>query len=189
MAMPSKTTGLTYQELCEMFPEEDHVIRELIDGELFVTAAPILRHQDVIVRLVVGLSLYAGAQGGKVYPTDTGVYLDESNFVEPDVCFIRDDHLSKLERPFVRGAPDLIVEVSSPSTRRRDLTRKRDLYERFGVPEYWFVDLDTDQVHVYRLSEGRFGPSDVFGREGVIEPPGLPGFSLSVDELLGPPGD
>src|SRR5437868_4188528 len=112
MATPGRTTGLTYRDLEEMFPEEDNVIRELIDGELFVTPPPILRHQAVVTRLVVRLFAYAEEDGGAVYPAPVGVYVDESNFVEPDVIFIRADHIERSERRFARSAPDLVVEVS-----------------------------------------------------------------------------
>ena len=81
--------------------------------------------------------------------------------------------------------PDLVVEVSSPSTRRLELTRKRELYERFGVPEYWFVDLDADRVEVYRLEGERFGPPVLFGMGDTLEPPPIGGFRLAVEDLLG----
>ena len=93
------------------------------------------------------------------------------------------------KRPFVRGAPDLAVEVSSPSTRRLELVRKRELYERFGVLEYWYVDLDVDRVEMYRLREGRFGPPTLLGRGGALETTLIPGFAVAVDDLLGPSDD
>ncbi|MPZ87902.1 MAG: Uma2 family endonuclease, partial [Nitriliruptorales bacterium] len=71
-----------------------------------------------------------------------------------------------------------------PSTRRTDLVRKRDLYERFGVPEYWFVDLDADRVEVHRLVEGRFAPPVVLGRDAKLTSDLLPGFVLPVADLL-----
>ncbi|MEX2552885.1 MAG: Uma2 family endonuclease [Actinomycetota bacterium] len=71
--------------------------------------------------------------------------------VEPDVLFVRADHVDRVENRYVRGAPDLVVEISSPSTRRLELVRKRDLYARFGVPEYWYVDLEAELLEVYAL--------------------------------------
>jgi Uma2 family endonuclease len=103
------------------------------------------------------------------------------------VIFIRAEHAERIERAFVRSAPDLVVEVSSPSTRKRDLTKKRDLYERFGVPEYWFVDLDADRVEVYRREGGAFAPPKILDRDEELDSPEVPGFAMSVDELLGPP--
>jgi len=82
-----------------------------------------------------------------------------------------------------------VVEVSSPTTRRLELVRKLDLYERFGVLEYWFVDLDADRVEVYRLEGDRYLAPRLFGRSDALSSPQIPGFTLSVDELLGPRED
>lgn len=83
-----------------------------------------------------------------------------------------------------RSAPDLVVEVSSPSTRRLDLLRKRRLYERFGVPEYWFVDLDADRVEVYALCGERYGSPDVIERGQTLRATVLDGFEAAVGGLL-----
>ena len=105
--------------------------------------------------------------------------------VEPDVLFVRADHIDRVEEKFVKGAPDLAVEISSPSTRRLELVRKRDLYAQFGVPEYWYVDLEADRVEVYRLEEGPYGAPTLFYTGQVLETPVLPGFAISVEEALG----
>ena len=155
MATQPKTTGLTYQDL-QAFPE-DNLRRELIDGELIVTAAPALRHQRVVLRL--------------------------------DVVYVRPENAGKLEKALIRSAPDLVVEVSSPSTRRLDLVRRRELYERFGVPEYWYVDLDADRVEIYLLSEGRYAQPILVERGGVLGSAQVEGLSIEVDALLGSPED
>lgn len=184
MATEPRTSGLTYEDRERMFPDEDIVRRELIGGELIVSPSPSTRHQRVVVELTVRLHAYAREHGGEVYAGPLDVYFTEHDVVEPDVLFVRPEHLARLEQRFVRGAPDLVVEVSSPSTRRLDLTRKRELYERHRVPEYWFVDLEADRVEVYRGDEGRYGSPGMLGRREVLETPLLPGFSLPVDELL-----
>jgi Uma2 family endonuclease len=88
-----------------------------------------------------------------------------SNFdvVEPDLLYISNERAQQIETsPWVRGAPDLVVEVGSPSTRRRDETIKRRLYERFNVSEYWIVDPELDVIKVFRLTgrslQARGGP-------------------------------
>ncbi|MBW3602907.1 MAG: Uma2 family endonuclease [Actinobacteria bacterium] len=75
--------------------------------------------------------------------------------------------------------------MSSPSTRRLELTRKRALYERHGVGEYWYVDLDADRVEVYSLAEGRYGPPHLLARGETLTSSQAEGFRLDVDELLG----
>src|SRR5438270_5257626 len=129
MATQPETT-YTYADL-ESFPD-DNLRRELIDGELIVTAAPRLRHQQVVAWLVTELLLYARVHGGRVFPAPTDVVLSDTNVVEPDVLFVRADHVNRLEEKFVRSAPDLVVEVGSPSSRKLELVRKLQLYERFG---------------------------------------------------------
>ncbi len=181
------TTGLTYDDL-RRFPE-DNLRRELIDGELIVTAAPNTRHQRVVMKLSARLFAHAEAHGGEVYPAPTDVYFSETNVVEPDVLFVGPENLARVEKPFIRSAPDLVVEVSSPSTRRLELVRKRELYERFGVPEYWYVDLDAERVEAHRLAQGAFGVPEITSRGQTVVSSGVPGFSIEVDDLLGPPED
>ncbi len=83
------------------------------------------------------------------------------------------------------GPPDLVVEVSSPSTRRTDVVRKRRVYEREAVPEFWFVDLDADQVHVHRLgADGTYGPPTVVLDDGVLDAVAWPGLRLPAREAL-----
>src|SRR5436309_10529652 len=180
-------TGLTYEDL-QAFPE-DNLRRELIDGELIVTAAPARRHQQVVAMLVYELIVYSKRRGGEVLPAPFDVYFSETNVVEPDVLYVRPENLGRFEKNYLRSAPDLVVEVSSPSTRRLELVRKRDLYERFGVPEYWLVDLDADRLEVYHLEGDRYPPPLLFVRGQTVKTPQAPGFGLTVDDLLGPPED
>src|SRR5206468_7159327 len=128
-----------------------------IDGELIVTPAPSTRHQDILMRLAGELYQYAKEHSGKVFPAPTDVFFSDTDVVEPDVLFVSPENLARVEEKFVRSAPDVVVEVSSPSTRRLELHRKRELYERYAVPEYWYVDLESDRVEVYRLDHGRYG--------------------------------
>ena len=174
----------TYEDL-QTFPD-DNLRREIIDGELFVTASPRTRHQDAVATLTARLWLYAAERGGKVLPAPMDVFFSDTSVVEPDVLFVRADHLDKVEQGFVRSAPDLVIEISSPSTRKLELVRKRELYERFEVPEYWYVDLDADLIQVYRV-DGGYGVAHVFGRGDTIEAVSVPGFRASVDEVLGEP--
>jgi Uma2 family endonuclease len=179
-------TGLTYADL-ERFPD-DGLRRELIGGELFVTAAPRLRHQEVVGEVFVLLRTYATEHGGRAYLAPTDVFLSDVDVVEPDVLFVSAEHLDRLEEKFVRSAPDVVVEVSSPTTRPVELTRKKDLYERYGVPEYWYLDLEVDRVEVYWMESGRYGQPTIVARGQALESAVLPGLAASVDDLFGPSG-
>ncbi len=175
---------LTYDDL-QAFPE-DNFRRELIDGELIVTAAPNTRHQRAVRELVVEFAIYARDHGGEVLPAPYDVYFSDTNVVEPDVLFVTADHVGRVEDKYIRAAPDIVIEVSSPSTRRLELSRKKDLYERFAVPEYWYVDLDADRVEVYRLREGRYDLPELLARGDRIESHQTTGLVIQVDQILGP---
>ncbi|MGH2732542.1 MAG: Uma2 family endonuclease [Actinomycetota bacterium] len=182
MATQPKTI-YTYADL-ETFPE-DNLRREIIDGELIVTASPVVQHQRVVVAFIMAFGQYARQHGGEVLPAPMDVFFDDVNVVEPDVLFVRADHLERVEKKFIRSAPDIVVEVSSPSTRRLELVRKRNLYERFGVAEYWYVDLEADRLEVYRLAEGRYGAPRILERGERLESLEVPGFSIPVEEVIG----
>lgn len=176
-------TGLTYEDLLA-FPE-DNFRRELIDGELIVTPAPSGRHQDAVLELGARFLAHCKEHGGKVYVAPRDVFFTDRNVVEPDVLFVRPENLDRVEDRFVRSAPDVVVEVSSPSTRRLELVRKLELYQRFAVPEYWYVDLDADRIEVYRLVGGRYGSPELFGRGEALSSPHIPGFAIEVADVLG----
>lgn len=176
-------TGLTYEDL-RAFPE-DNLRRELIRGELIVTAAPETRHQRVVLNLGSALRDYSKAHGGEAFVAPTDVYLAEDTVLEPDVLFVAARNLEKIEKNFVRGAPDFVIEVSSPTNRRLEIVRKKEIYERFGVPEYWYIDLDADRVEIYRLDRSSYRQPEVLGRNDSIRSPLLPGFSIVVDEMIG----
>ena len=184
MATQSKTTGLTYGDLAT-FPD-DNLRREIIDGELLVTPAPGRRHQEIVLELGHVLLHYSKVHGGEALVAPVDVRLSDVDVVQPDLVFIRADRIEDLgEESFVGVPPDLVIEVSSATTRRDDLTRKKDLYKRYAVPEYWFVDLDADRIEIYRFVEGRDGQPELFGRGETVSTDFLPGLTVRVDEILG----
>ncbi len=185
MASPV-ATGLTYADL-ERLPD-DGLKHELIDGDLYMTARPARRHQYVAARITRRLLDYTDEHGGEAYP-EPGVYFSEVDYVAPDAVLVGPAKLSGLDARFVDASPDLVVEASSPSTRRVDLIRKRALYERERVVEFWFVDLDADRVEVYRLSGRRYGRPRVVGPGERLQPSHLPGLDVHVDDLLGLAGE
>ena len=130
---------------------------------------------------------YSKEYGGEAHVALLDVFLSDHDILEPDVLFVRPENLERAEEGSIRGGPDLVVEISSPTTRVRDLVGKKGLYERHGVPEYWFVDLESDEIRVYRLEEGRYASPVLLGRDDMLESLVLPGFSAWVGEILGPP--
>jgi Uma2 family endonuclease len=165
------------------FPD-DHLRREIIDGDLIVTPSPVVRHQKAVGNVFFRLESYARLSGGGAFVAPLDVYLADDNVVEPDVLFVGQDRAGQIAKKYIKDAPDLVVEVSSPSMRRLELVRKRELYQRFGVPEYWYIDLEADRVEVYRLSAGSYPPPELLYPGESLTSPNLEGFVMGVDEAL-----
>lgn len=166
------------------FPD-DGLRRELIDGELYVSPSPVRRHQHAVAVIVAALLTTIEPDGGLVYPAPMDVVFSDDTVVEPDVVALSPDAARNLANPaHVDVTPTLLVEVSSPSTRRLDLIAKRALYEREGVPVYWFVDLDADRVDVHVLHDGRYGaPTSLDGDEHLWLD-AAPRLTLPVADVL-----
>jgi len=180
---------LTYDDFVN-FPDDGRR-HELIDGEHFVTPAPALRHQELLGRLYLALGNHlAQHRAGKVYLAPADVVFSSFDVVEPDLLFVSNERLEILADTRLIGAPDLVVEILSPSTRRTDEIRKLHLYDRFGVREYWVVDPDIDVVKVYRRTEdGSFARMVELAAadDDVLQTPLLPGLSVKLRELFAQP--
>ena len=109
--------------------------------------------------------------------------------LQPDVFWVPGE-IPRDAHP-IRARPDLVIEVSSPSTRRHDLVRKRRVYEQAGVPEYWFADLDGERIEVYVLPDkaAAYPEPRIVPRGRAVTATVLPGVSVQVDAILGPPED
>lgn len=176
----------TYADL-QQFPEGEGNRYEIIDGELFVTPSPNRAHQRLVLCLARALDEFAEAHGaGEVYVAPFDVLFNDINVVIPDVLFVSTARLASIEHNGVHGAPDLVIEVLSPGTRRRDLTRKRSLYEDRGVNEYWLVDAHARTVTVLRRAGTQFAEASAFCADtgDVLTTPLLTGFSLSLQQLF-----
>lgn len=172
---------LTRADLDEM-PDDGRRF-ELIDGALLVSPMARRRHQRVVVRLVTELELWTREHGGAAY-AGVNVDLDDRTHLEPDVAWSSSEDDTGLG--FV-APPELVVEVSSPSTRAFDRGIKRMVYMMAGVAEMWLVDLATDTIEVHAAA-GDDTPA-IHRRGDVVTSPLLPGLRLSIDMLLGDPTD
>jgi Uma2 family endonuclease len=187
-ALPNpRGVKLTYDDFV-LFPD-DGLRHELIDGEHYVTPSPNTKHQTILVNLLLLIAPWVRAHAaGKVWLAPFDVVLSPSDVVEPDLLYMSNERSAQiLTNANVQGPPELVVEIGSPSTRRRDETIKRALYERVGVSEYWFVDAEADMVRVYRrLNGGRFArPEQLSLRAGdELTTPLLEGLVLPLAEIF-----
>ena len=177
---------LTYDDFV-LFPD-DGQRHELIDGCHYVTPSPNVRHQVISGRLFALIWAYLDADPiGYVFHAPLDVVLSNVDVVEPDILYVSNARAGAILTPaHASGAPDLVVEIASPGTRRRDETIKRRLYERDGVTEYWVVDADIDVVRVYRRQGEVFGRPMELTRENsdVLSTPLLSGLDLPLERIF-----
>jgi len=185
MSQPRKK--LTYADFV-LFPD-DGKRHELIDGVHYVTPCPNVSHQELLGRLhlAIGNFLVGRRSLGRVVLSPFDVVMSNHDIVEPDLLFIAGDQQSIITEANVQGSPALVVEILSPSTRRRDQGIKRQLFDQKGVREYWLVDPKNCRVSVCRRSgDGSFPIVSTLSAaaDEQIETLLLPGFALSVSELF-----
>ncbi len=171
----------------EMLAELDETNQptELWDGELIMAPAPTPHHQDVVFRLARAMTNFVELRKlGKVYVSPLDVVLTQRRVVQPDIIYISREH-SAILRDRIRGVPDLLVEVISPGSWRRDRVDKKALYEQHGVKEYWTVDLEAETIDVWTLEEGSYTLLGRSGRGDIARSQLLPGLEVAVDQVLG----
>ena len=154
MATQSARIKFTYEDY-KHTPEDKRY--ELIDGELILTAAPRRAHQRTEIRLAVRLGTFVEDRDlGEVYTAPFDIVLTDTDVVRPDLLFVSKERLHIINDDNVRGAPDLVIEILSPSTSGRDKTIKRTLYALHGVKEYWLVDTEDLNITVLLLGDNGY---------------------------------
>lgn len=176
---------LTYDDYV-LIPE-DGLRHEILDGEHFVSPVPTPLHQIVSGNLNGVLAQFVHQNRlGRVLFAPLDFVFDKHNVAQPDLVFISNERSGLIGEFYISGAPDLVVEILSPSTRRTDELIKRSIYERFGALEYWLVDPDRRTVQVFRRASTGFGPVQVFSAEAgeSLATPLLPGLLIQVGEIF-----
>lgn len=158
---------------------------QLIGGMLIITPSPSTYHQIISMKLGfllvsfvqeknLGLTLFA--------PID--VYLNETNTYQPDILFIAKDRQAIIEPDKINGAPDLVIEILSPSTAYYDLRKKFKVYEKSGVKEYWIIDPEEQSVEVFTLQEGKFMIGQKAEKQGHIQSAIVEGFNVPIETIF-----
>lgn len=168
---------------------EDNNRYELVEGELFVSRAPGISHQRIVLNLEIFLSNYLREHPVGILVPGAGAIFSDYDAVIPDLAFVRNERWDQVVTgEKFTGALDLVIEVTSPGAenRRRDFLVKRQLYGKYGVAEYWVVDSDNHQVEVYRLRDQRLESVRTFKNHDELNTPLLPGFILPVITIFKP---
>jgi len=177
---------LTYDDYV-LFPD-DGMRHELIDGEHYVTPSPNRKHQKVSGNLHLLIASWLEEHPiGQIYYAPFDVVFSKFDVVEPDLLYMSNERASEvLTQANVQGAPEIVIEIGSPGTRKRDETIKRRLYERTSVSDYWIVDPELDVVRVYRRGGDEFDrPLELRTESGdVLTTPLLPGLDLPLARIF-----
>ena len=198
MAMPANTLALTepngwptqgawrYEDYLRL--PDDGKRYEIIEGVLYVANAPSVEHQFTVSEIHFALKLFVREkQLGQVFTAPLEVHLsDTSRPVQPDLLFISADRLPSHGDKVFEGAPDLIVEVVSPTSIRLDRNVKVDAYEAAGVAEYWIVDTKTRSVEVYTLARGEYALHGQYTGDELITSTLLPELQIKTSLLFQP---
>ncbi len=180
--MAATQQRITYDELYEM--PDDGILYELLDGELVTRAAPTFRHQQAVSRLDRLRAPVEEAGHGIVVVGPFDVVLDQYNMTLPDLIFVRSERQGIVTDIGCHGAPDLIVEVVSPTSVERDWEDKRTTYQRFGVRSYWIIDLIGQAVHRLDLVDGRYVERQPLRPGDALTSSLFPGLALDVGRLF-----
>ncbi|HEU4888668.1 MAG TPA: Uma2 family endonuclease [Thermoanaerobaculia bacterium] len=177
---PAASTKLTYEDYC-LLPDDGRR-HEIIDGEHYVNPTPNTKHQVASVNLTSALWIYVREHRlGRIFSAPYDVVLSNFDVVVPDIIFVSATRMSIITDANIKGAPDLVIEILSPSNRRYDEVVKFNRYDAMGIAEYWIVDPDREMVKIYRRTSGGFAlvpPAD------DLTTPLIPGFSLAVRAIF-----
>jgi Uma2 family endonuclease len=177
---------LTYEDFL-LFPD-DGKRHELIDGDHFVTPSPNTKHQRTMRKLLTALDTFVARHRlGEVFAAPYDVILSDVDVVEPDLLFVSSGRAAIITEKNIRGAPDLVVEILSESTRKTDEMVKRKRYEQFGIMEYWIVDPELESVKVYRMTDKGFVRTAEWTKEAndTLTTPLLPDLRILLTDIFG----
>lgn len=176
---------MKWEDFREMEVNDDRAIYELLDGIVVKRSPPPLFHQSILGNLVAEIKFFLRQKSlGRVYSCPD-VYFDDFNAFVPDLVFISNERNFLIEDgDYVRGAPDLLVEILSPGTFRTDRADKKDICERFAVREFWLIDPLNKTFEIYVMHENAYRLHEFLEREGMAHSTVLAGFELDIHTIF-----
>lgn len=158
---------------------------DVVDGVLYMSPSPSWEHQSIIGEIFAYLRDFMQVRGlGQVRVAPLDVELSRRNVVQPDVLVLLNEHLDRVTHSRILGAPDLVVEVASPSTARHDLSEKGNAYTRAGVTEYWIVNPDAHTVELLVLKNSSYRSLGLFSGDAVLPSVVVPDFPVQVGQFF-----
>jgi len=182
MPLPKEKERFTYRDYLT-WPDEERW--ELIDGIAYdMSPAPNIKHQNIALNF--SRILANALQGNPCVPfiAPTDVYLSEHDVVQPDIFVVCDK--TKITEKNIQGAPDLVIEILSPHTSKKDRWDKKRLYEKYGVREYILIEPEARYVERYLLgTDGRFDTGEILDAQEILRLKSLPGVEIPLWEVFG----
>lgn len=177
---------VSYEEF-QTLPRDGSKRFELIEGEVFMTPSPNTRHQRAVAKLLRRLADFADEHDlGEVFIAPYDIVFTKWTALEPDLLFIRKERSSIITDANVQGAPDLVIEILSPSNKAYDRKTKLREYEKAGVPELWYLDPEERTGEILNLgSDGRYVVTAALSENAAVASSVLPGFSITLDRIFG----
>ena len=158
---------------------------QLIGGQLIMTPSPIPYHQEVLRKLGFKILVFLEKKElGHLYYAPLDVYFSDSDVYQPDIIFIQKEREEIIGDTKIEGAPDIVIEILSPSTAYYDLRNKFRTYEKHGVKEYWIVDPGLKRIEIYENKDKKFNIYMEAEGDGNVSSRVLEGLSITVDEVF-----
>jgi len=178
-----KEQQVTYEIYADM--PNDGKRYEVIDGVLeLMSPSPTAGHQSIALELCIEVSQTCKSDY-LIYVAPLDVILSDTNVVQPDALMIHRSRQHIVTSRGIEGPPDLVAEVLSPGSRKRDRLKKMAVYEKHGVPEYWIVDPEARTLEQYRLNDlERYEPTGLFEGDDLVASDKLPCVSFAVSRLF-----
>ncbi|GBF33788.1 hypothetical protein DCCM_2899 [Desulfocucumis palustris] len=172
----------TYEDYLKIDDDNQY---ELIGGELILVPSPKSIHQIISLELAATLRDYVRKNKlGRVITAPLDVVLSETDKPQPDILFISTNRLDIITEDNIKGAPDLVIEILSPSTASRDKVQKSKMYYNHGVKEYWIVDPSAKAVQVFTPGEKNWNLFESYDTDGVLTSPLLPGLEINLKNVF-----
>ena len=179
-----KITVETFRSM--YFDDTDDFYYELLEGEMIKKSAPAPIHQSVLRNLLVAIEIHNRlGKAGIVFCAPIDVFLDNYNLLQPDIIFITNERKDLITKDGIKGAPDLVIEIISPSSVARDRVAKKRIYQRCGVKEYWLVSPEYEEIEIFVLKDNVY---DLFSAaiksEGKLESSVLKDMQLDLQQIF-----
>lgn len=179
---PAGKIVLTYAQYCAL--PDDGRRYELLEGELYMTPAPSTQHQRIVMRLSAILFTYVQQrQLGDILPSPIDVLLSPLTVVQPDLVFVAQNRRDMITERAIEGAPDLVIEILSPTTAEHDRTRKAQIYARYGVAHYWIIAPQERQLEVYELATDVYHLVSTHTGDAHFQPSLFPGLTIPLGDF------